>query len=149
MDEERSILPWVLFLSVLALVAFCAVWYFGMTPKVLPDQLDPPGQTPPAVRHPLVGKWYNGEFGTLIVYDDRWAAANGVKCHWDPAEGSAIRIELYLKDGWANLPPLTIMADFRLRAENGSRQAILNLMGQDLVFDRTEEGVPSEAAAGP
>jgi len=140
MDEERSILPWVIFLSALVLVAVVVVWQFSPTPE---------GRYQEATRHPLTGKWRSSAIGTLIVYEDRWAAANGIKCPWEPAGGSAIRIELDLEKVWASLPSVTVMADFRLLPANGGRQAVLNLLGKDQVFERMEDGATTERPALP
>lgn len=145
MDEEKSFLPWIIFLSVLVLGGGIVVWLVGGSAPVDPQTGGPVG----VVTHSLAGKWRNADFGSLIVYEDQWAAANGVKCRWEPAAGPAIRIELDPSMGLASLLPVAVLADFRLHPGSDGRQAVLNFLGTDLVFDREDGRAQTKDAPLP
>jgi hypothetical protein len=152
MDEEKSFLPWFIFLSVIVVIVVVVVLLFGSAPaKRLPGAVGPSVTEPPPAeaKHPLAGKWRSGEFGTLIVYADRWAAVKGVKFPWEPVDDSAIRIELDLERISTIFPAVTVMGDFRLRPASTGGQAVLKFLETDYFFDRIEDAAPGGGAALP
>jgi hypothetical protein len=129
-SDERSVLPWVIFVAVLGSLA-------GV---LLVVTSSPSGNGTRGHIHPLGGKWRSPDFGSVIVYDDRWALVNGVKCSWEPAGPDSVRIELDLKKLSEQWPGIVVSGDFRLRPTgDGRRQAVLSFLAWEHVFERDDD----------